>query len=85
MGFLLKIPLFMQFHTFLGRLHTLTPFLLKFHSARLHTITYLRTEFQVCSFNTLDFYKETDGPTDRPTNQPTDQPTNRPTDGQPEI
>ena len=40
-------------------------FFLKFDSARLQTITYLPTEFQAGSFNTLDFYKETDGPTDR--------------------
>ena len=79
MGFLLKIPLFMQFHTFLGRFHTFNKhlFLLKFHSARLQTITYLPTEFQAGSFNTLDFYKETDGPTDQPTNRPTDRRTDR--------
>ena len=54
----------------------LTPFLLKFHSARLQTITYLPTESQAGSFNTLDFYKETDGPTNRRTDQPTDGQTN---------
>ena len=62
MVFLLKIPLSKRFHTF--NYHFFYP---KFHSARLHTITYLPTEFQACSFNTLDFYKKTD----RPTNQPT--------------
>ena len=45
--------------------------MLKFDSARLQTITYLPTEFQAGSFNTLDFYKETDGPTDGPTDQQT--------------
>ena len=45
--------------------------MLKFHSARLQTITYLPTEFQAGSFNTLDFYKETDGPTNQPTNRRT--------------
>ena len=54
--------------------------MLKFHSARLQTITYLPTEFQAGSFNTLDFYKETDGPTDRPTDRPTNRPTDQPTD-----
>ena len=45
--------------------------MLKFHFARLHTLTYLPTEFQADSCNTLDFYHATD----QPTNQPTDQPT----------
>ena len=49
--------------------------MLKFHSARLQTITYLPTEFQAGSFNTLDFYKETDRPTNRLTNRPTDRRT----------
>ena len=52
--------------------------MLKFHSARLQTITYLPTEFQAGSFNTLDFYKETDGTTDGPTDGPTDRRTDAP-------